>query len=118
MECSPGTTIVKFLGLIAPRVSDEKGSILANEDALNLLFTLLIDIILVEGDDGLGYALADGVDLGGVASNLDTDVRVKPNKVVSSKEEDRLVGLEPKDLGLHKLNWVAIDLDKAMPSLA
>lgn len=108
----------KLLGLTAPRVNDKKGSIVANKDVLDLLFALLVDILLVEGNDGLGYALAYGINLGGVASNLDTDVHVDPNKVVSSDEQDRLVGLEPKDLRLHKLDRVAIDLDKAMPSLA
>lgn len=37
---------------------------------------MLVDVLLVVGDDGLGDSLADGVDLGGVTTTGDADANV------------------------------------------
>ena len=95
LEPSPSTTTTELLGLAAPWISDEQGTVIADENILDLLFALLIHVLLVEGDECLGDALTDGVDLGGVASTLDADAHVDAGETVSSKEEDGLIGLEP-----------------------
>jgi hypothetical protein len=54
---------------------------------------VLIDVLLVVGDDGLGDGLADGVDLGGVTTTGDTDTDVDTGELVSADDQERLVDL-------------------------
>lgn len=55
---------------------------------------MLVDELLVVGDQGLGDRLADGVDLGGVATAADADADVDVGELVEAEDEERLVDLE------------------------
>lgn len=112
LEPSPCTATTKLLGLAAPGVSDKKGSVIPDEDILDLLLALLVDVLLVVCNEGLGYALADGVDLGSVAPTLDTDPHIDTGETVPSQQEYRFVRLEPRDLRLHQLYRAPVDLDQ------
>lgn len=54
---------------------------------------MLVNVLLVVGDEGLGDGLADGVNLGGVTTTGDTDTDVDTGELVSADDEDGLVGL-------------------------
>ncbi|CAL5385889.1 unnamed protein product [Camellia sinensis] len=118
MEPSTSTATTKLLGLAAPRIGDEESTIVPNENVLDLLLRLLINILLVESDECFGDALADGVDLGGVATALNADAHVDAGEALAAEEEDGLVGLVAEDLRLHQLDGAAVDLDQATATLA
>ena len=54
---------------------------------------MLVDVLLVVGDDGLGDGLADGVDLRGVTTTGDADADVDTGELVSADDQDGLVDL-------------------------
>jgi hypothetical protein len=54
---------------------------------------VLIDVLLVVGNDGLGDSLTDGVDLGGVTTTGDTDADVDTSELVSANDQEGLVDL-------------------------
>jgi hypothetical protein len=60
---------------------------------------VLVDVLLVVGDEGLGNGLADGVDLRGVATTGDTDADVNAGEFVGTDDKDGLVGLFHAMLG-------------------
>ncbi|ONK60122.1 uncharacterized protein A4U43_C08F14550 [Asparagus officinalis] len=74
LEPGASSAAAKLLGLAPPRISDKQGPVVADEDVLDLLLGLLVDVLLVEGDEGLGDALADGVDSGKVCPPRSGDV--------------------------------------------
>lgn len=64
-----------------------------NESLLQLVLGVLVNVLLVVGDEGLGDGLADGVDLRGVTTTGDTDTDIDTGELVSADDEDGLVGL-------------------------
>lgn len=54
---------------------------------------MLIDELLVVGDDGLGDGLADGVDLRGLTTTGDADADVDAGELVGTDDEEGLVDL-------------------------
>lgn len=54
---------------------------------------MLIDVLLVVGDDGLGDGLTDGVDLRGVTTTGDADADVDTSELVSANDQEGLVDL-------------------------
>lgn len=52
--------LYSLLGLAAARVSHQQSPVELQQGVLDLLLALLINILLVEGNDGLGDGLADG----------------------------------------------------------
>merc|ERR1719420_1904705 len=71
-----GSGTSKLLGLIPSGISDQQGTVELDEDVLDLLLALLVDVLLVVGDQRLGESLPDGVDLGDVATALHTDADI------------------------------------------
>lgn len=55
---------------------------------------MLIDVLLVVGDEGLGDSLTDGVDLGSVTTTGDADTDVNTGELVGTDDEERLVDLD------------------------
>lgn len=78
---------------------------------------MLIDELLVVGDDGLGNSLTDGVDLGSVTSSGDADTDVDVGELVETDDEEGLVDLEAEDLGLDKVDGGSVNLDESTTSL-
>ena len=54
---------------------------------------MLIDVLLVVGDDGLGDGLTDGVDLGSVTTTSDANTDVDTGELVSADDQEGLVDL-------------------------
>ena len=71
-----GTLTAELLGLAPPVVGDEEYAVVLDEGLLELVLGVLVDKLLVVGDDGLGDGLADGVDLRGVTTTGDADADV------------------------------------------
>lgn len=89
-------------------VGNEEGPVVADEDVLDLLCGLLVIILPIKGDQGLGNALSDGIDLGGVTTAVDANAHVNAIEAVSTEEEDGLVGLVLQDLRLHQFDWASV----------
>lgn len=83
-----------------------------------MVLAVLVDELLVVGDDGLGNSLADGVDLGSVTTSSDPDTDIDTSEVLGTDDEEGLVGLEAEDVRLHEVDRLAIDLEKALAGLA
>jgi hypothetical protein len=54
---------------------------------------VLVDELLVVGDEGLGNGLTDGVDLGSVTTTGDADTDVDVGELVEADNQERLVDL-------------------------
>lgn len=72
------TWTAKLLWLAPSVVGNEECAVVLDEGLLELVLAVLIDVLLVVGDNGLGDGLTDGVDLRSVTTtrNADTDVDV------------------------------------------
>lgn len=60
---------------------------------------MLVDVLLVIGDQRLGNGLADSVDLGGVTTARDADADVDVGELVEADNEEGLVDLRHVNLG-------------------
>ena len=103
---------------------------------------MLVNVLLVVGDDGLGDGLADGVDLRGVTTTGNADADVDTGELVSADDQDGLVDLllldysppfpfvlvdsctgicvsylEAEDLRLDQREGLAVDLNKTLALL-
>jgi len=79
---------------------------------------VLVDVLLVVGDDGFGNGLADGVDLRGVTTTGDADADVDISELVNTEDQDGLVNLESQDLGLDLGKRLSVNLDETLSGLA
>ena len=70
-----------------------------DKSLLELVLGVLIDVLLVVGDDGLGDGLTDGVDLRRVSTTLHAETDVNRREGLLAGDEDGLVDLEAQDLG-------------------
>merc|ERR1719170_83328 len=113
-----GSWTSELLGLIPSGISDQQGTVELDEDVLDLLLALLVDVLLVVGDQRLGESLPDGVDLGDVATTLHTDADIDISKPVLSKKKNWLHELELKSSGLNQLQRASVNLDEALSPLA
>jgi hypothetical protein len=75
VSCS-GTRTTKLLRLTPSVVRNQQCSIVGNERLLQAIFGGLVNVFLVVGDDCLCNGLANGVDLGCVATTSDADADV------------------------------------------
>lgn len=66
----------ELLGLAPPVIGDEQCAVVLDEGLLELVLRVLVDVLLVVGDDGFGNGLTDGVDLRRVATAGDADADV------------------------------------------
>jgi hypothetical protein len=78
---------------------------------------VLVDELLVVGNDGFGNSLTDGVNLGCVptTSNSDTDIDV--GELVETNDQEGFVDLESQDLRLDEVEGLSVDLDDSFTSL-
>jgi hypothetical protein len=136
-----GTWTTELLGLGASRVGNEECTVVLDESLLELVLGVLIDELLVVGDDGLGDGLANGIDLGDVTTTGDADTDVDTGELVEANNQERLVDLyihpqsaplsfpiilhtkivesylEAQDLGLDQVERLAVDLNEALALL-
>jgi hypothetical protein len=133
------TGTAELLGLAPSVVGNEQCAVVLDESLLELVLRVLVDVLLVVGDDGFGNGLADGVDLRGVSTagdaNADVDIgciQSDPNsqfvlfpglrrgvrtELVNAEDQDGLVDLESQDLGLDQGKRLSVDLDQTLTGL-
>lgn len=112
------TATSKLLRLAATRISHQQSAVVPAENVLDLLLRLLVDVLLVEGDESLRDRLTDGVDLGGVTSTFHSDTHVDTGESVATKEEDRLERLVAEDFRLDKLDRDSVNFNESTAALA
>lgn len=86
LEAGAGTLSAELLGLVATVVGDEQGAVELDEGLLEQVLGVLVDVLLVVGDEGLGDGLTDGVDLRDVATTGDTDADVDVGELVEADD--------------------------------
>jgi hypothetical protein len=132
------TGTAELLGLAPPVIGDEQCAVVLDEGLLELVLRVLVDVLLVVGDNGLGNGLTDGVDLGDVSTAGDADADVDigcsysqtlflscflcfsggvRTELVNAEDQDGLVDLESQDLGLDKGKRLSVDLDETLTGL-
>lgn len=92
------TTTTELLGLGAPGIGNQECAVVLDESLLQLVLRVLIDVLLVVGDDRLGNGLADGVDLRDVTTAADANADVDTGELVQTDDEERLVDLHDRDV--------------------
>jgi hypothetical protein len=93
LEAGAGTLTTELLGLAAAVVGNEEGSVELDEGLLEEVLGVLVDELLVVGDEGLGDGLTDGVDLRGVTTTGDADTDVDVGELVKTDNQEGLVDL-------------------------
>lgn len=93
LEAGTGTGTTELLGLAAAVVGDEEGTVELDKSLLEEVLGVLIDVLLVVGDQGLGDSLTDGVDLGSVTTAGDADTDVEVGELVEADNEEGFVDL-------------------------
>lgn len=78
---------------------------------------MLIDELLVIGDNGLRDSLSDGVDLGSMSTTGNPDSDIDVGELVETNNEEGFVDLESQDLGLDQVERLSVDLDESLTSL-
>lgn len=113
-----GTWTTELLGLAAAVVGDKEGTVELDKSLLEQVLAVLVNELLVVGDEGLCDGLTDGVDLGSVTTARDADADVDVGELVETNDQDGLVDLEAQDLGLDQAKGTTVDLDQTTASLA
>lgn len=74
---------------------------------------MLIDKLLVVGDNRLSDSLTDSVDLRSMTTSRDTDADIDFGESLETDNQERLIDLETEDLGLDEVERGAVDLDES-----
>lgn len=93
LEAGAGTGTTELLGLAPTVIGDEEGAVELDESLLEEVLGVLVDELLVVGDEGLGNGLTDGVDLRGVTTTGDADADVDVGELVETDNQEGLVDL-------------------------
>ena len=78
---------------------------------------MLVDELLVVGDNGLGNSLTDGVDLRCVSTASNSDADIDVGELLKTDDQEGFVDLESKDLGLDEVERLSVNFDQALSSL-
>ena len=78
---------------------------------------MLIDELLVVGNDGLRNGLTDGINLGSVSTTSNSNANVDASKFVEANDQDGFVDLESQDLRLDKVERLSVDLNESLACL-
>jgi hypothetical protein len=78
---------------------------------------VLIDKLLVVGDNGLGDGLTDGVDLRCVSTASNSDADIDVGKLLETDNQEGFIDLESKDFGLDEVEGLSVNFDQALSSL-
>jgi hypothetical protein len=78
---------------------------------------VLIDELLVVGDNGLGNGLTDGVDLRCVSTTSNSDADIDVGELLETDNQEGFVDLESKDFGLDEVEGLSVNFDQALSSL-
>lgn len=105
-----GTWTAKLLGLAPSVVCNQQGSVVLNQELLDVVLAMLVDKLLEIGNNRLCDGLADGIDLRRVSSSSDADADVDVGEVLEPDDQERLIHLEAQDFWLDEVQRLAVDL--------
>jgi hypothetical protein len=78
---------------------------------------VLVDELLVVGDNGLGDGLTDGVDLRCVSTTSNSDADIDVGELLKTDDQEGFIDLESKDFGLDEVEGLSVNFDQALSSL-
>jgi hypothetical protein len=78
---------------------------------------VLIDELLVVGDNGLGDGLTDGVDLRCVSTTSHSDADIDVGELLETDDEEGFVDLKSEDLRLDEVERLSVHLDQSFSGL-
>lgn len=78
---------------------------------------MLIDELLVVGDNGLGDGLTDGVDLRCVSTTSHPDADIDVGELLETDDEEGFVDLESEDLRLDEVERLSVHLNQSFSGL-
>lgn len=107
----------ELLWLAPPVIRNEECTVECDQSLLQGVLAVLVDILLVVGDDALGNGLTDRIDLRGVTTTSNAHADVDLGELVESNDEERLVDLESQNLGLHEGERFAVHSDETFACL-
>lgn len=91
LVASTGSWSSELLRLTTSRVSDEERLVVGSEDILQFSLALLIDVLVIVGNQSLGEGLTNSVDLGDMSSSTDADSDVNVLEAFLSDEKKWLL---------------------------
>lgn len=87
----PGAS--KLLRFTSPVIRHQQRPVIPHQRLLQLVLRILVHVLLIVGHYGFGDGLADGVDLGSVATAGDADTDVNVGEFVKADDEEGFVDL-------------------------
>lgn len=93
LETGTGTGTTELLGLAATVVGNKQGTVELDKGLLEHVLGVLINVLLVVGDQRLGNGLTDSVDLRSVTTTGDADTDVDVGELVEADNQEGLVDL-------------------------
>lgn len=112
------TVTTELLGLHPPRVGDQKRSVVGNKRLTKLKGRAGIVVLGEVCDESLGNSLSKGIDLRDVTTTRDAAADVDLGELVLANNEDRLVELPAKALGLNEGDGLPVYADKTLSLFA
>lgn len=89
----PGAWSAKLLGFTPPVICNQQCPVIQHQRLLQLVLSILINVFLIIGYDRLRNSLADGVDLGCMASTSNAYADVHVREFVETDYQERFVDL-------------------------
>ena len=102
----------ELLGLHPPGVCNQQSSVICHQLLLQLHRTGCVDVLCVVCDESTSDSLSDGVNLGSVSSTLYAHTDVERCEGVFASDQNGLIHLQTKDLGLNEVYGGAVDPDE------
>jgi hypothetical protein len=93
LEARAGTLTAELLGLATTVVGNEEGTVELDKGLLEEVLGVLVDELLVVGDEGLGDSLSDSINLGNLSTATHADPDVHIGELVEANDEKRLIDL-------------------------
>ena len=111
LESRSGTGTSEFLWLASSGVLDEKTSIVREKNFLELSLLLLVLVLLVISNDGLGDGLSESHHLVAGTSTSYSALNDEVLELVSAEQKDWLVKFHLQRLRLDEVNGSSVDSD-------
>jgi len=106
-----------FFGLASSGISDQQGSVVLEEDLLDLSLLGFVDVLLVVSDDTLGEGLTNGIDLRNVTTSSDSDSDVEVLESLETQKKDGFEDLDSEGLRFEQFNGWSIDSEDSLSGL-
>ena len=117
LEARARTTTARLLRFHATRIRDEQGSVVRQQQILDLLLASFVDVLLVVRNEALRDRLSDGIHLAHVTAALDANTDVHVRESLLAEQKNRLGRLEAKGVRLNEVDRNTVKAHEALASL-